>query len=590
MDIPNITGFTLQSLYDKGARTITWTAYQQSLDRRVCIQLLRPEFAADPGECERFLHTARTLAKNPASTFPAIYDVVATPPPPYILLEHTNDQDLPSWVDNKGPFPPHQLLQFAQTVAQSFAVLWQATRLVHRDIKPRNIRLNDRQQPHITTFDTALCAGGPEPAPHDGQVAGTPNYLSPEQIADPNCVDCRADIYSLGATLYFLATGAEPFAELPPEKILAAQLNAQLPAPENLPPRITAILRRMMMKLPAQRYKNWDELLLDLQNALQNKPVAAPPPGAVSTLAAPAVAGAAVKPGAPAQPRAHNPVPRANSVFDEPRPSSRAGLRFILCIPLFIWFLLLANDRANDPVGIRAATGLRIPPLVRPVLNAIRGPAAKPAHPQTNTVANTESTPVEKDRDEPETKPAPPAPPVEIKPPVSTDPASNPPFARQRLLRLADAYRKNYESELHVLFQTPDPGGLPEQLAEARELHKRLPPENELLTTAIRLGKNKNHTLVHNKTERHITIMDAVDNALVLAFQADSGARKISIPFNDLDPVERFRLMLFAEDSSIEANTALARAALLHNDAAALRRLAPKCGALSPVFQHLAQE
>ena len=590
MDIPNIPGFTLQSLYDKGARTITWTAHQQSLDRRVCIQLLRPESAADPRECGRFLHTARTLAKNPAGTFPAIYDVVATPPP-HILLEHINDQDLPSWVESKGPLPPHQLLLFAQTIAQSFAGLWQGTRLVHRDIKPRNIRLNDRHQPHITTFDSALCAGGPEPAPHDGHVAGTPNYLSPEQIADPNSVDCRADIYSLGATLYFLATGAEPFAGLPPEKIIGAQLHDTLPAPPGLPARTATILRRMLMKLPAQRYQNWDELLLDLQLALQNKPVAALPPGAVSTLAATAPAAAAAKstaPGAPAQPRANNPAPRANSAFDEPKKSSGAGLRFLLCVPLFVWFLLLANSRAGDPLGI----GLNIPPITRPLLDAVTGGKKNPAEKNANQNARGNSTPLATTGENTVSQEhgAPPvaAPHVQLQPAPSN--SNNPPFSRGRLGNLARAFRENNDASLNILFQTPDPDGTPGELAEARELHKRLPSENELLSTAIRLRKNQNHTLVHNRTERHITILDAVDNALVLTFQGDAGARKISIPFNDLAPVERFRLALHAEGSSIEANTALARLARHHNDMDALRRLAPKCGALSPVFQQLAQE
>ncbi|MCL1888861.1 MAG: hypothetical protein FWF96_08345, partial [Kiritimatiellaeota bacterium] len=128
MEIPNINGFTLQSLYDKGPKTVTWTAHQQSLDRRVCIQLLRPEVAADPAGLGRFLHVARTLAQNHSATFPAIYDVVANPPPPYVLLEHISDQDLLSWVENKGPLQPRQLLQFAQSIAQSFAGLWQAAR------------------------------------------------------------------------------------------------------------------------------------------------------------------------------------------------------------------------------------------------------------------------------------------------------------------------------------------------------------------------------------------------------------------------------------------------------------------------------
>ncbi len=583
MDTPNIPGFTLQSLYNKGVKTVTWTAFQQSLGRRVCIHLLRPEFASHPAECEHFLHIARALAKNHSNAFPAIYDVVAAPPLPYVLLEHINDQDLLSWVENKGPLPALQLVHFAQTLAQSFSDLWKNTRFIHRNIKPRNIRLNDRQQPHITAFDLALCAGVPALHDHDdGTIIGTPNYLSPEQITNPDTVDCRTDIYSLGATLYFLVTGFEPFCDLTPEDALNAQLHDQLPYPDNLPRPLGTLLMRMMMKDPEQRYRDWDELLLDLQRIQQKQSIAPLPANALSTIASPDPL-----PAPKTSKRLSVPSP-TSAFYEKPRPRGR-GLRFALWLLLSLWFFLLANDRAGDPVGLRGATGLTIPPLVQPLLNTVAGWFA----PKARVVANhhaTTNAPAE-NLSSNESQP-------DENPPVVTSqnphiPATQnlqpppPPFSPLRLTGIANALRDNNTADLRILFETPDPDGTPAQLAQARSLYNRLPSDDVLLTTGILQRKNQTITLNHLGTDRQVTLVDAANNTLILLFQADG--RRIEIPFAKLAPAECLRLMHFAENTSPEANTALALKALQLHDTATLRRLAPRCGALSPVLQQLAQ-
>ena len=588
MDIPSIPGFTLQSLYDKGPKTITWTAHQQSLDRRVCIQLLRPEFAADPGECGRFLHTARTLAKNHAATFPAIYDVVAGPSP-YVLLEHVNDQDLPAWVGGKGPLPPRQLLQFAQTIAQSFAGLWQGTRFVHRGIKPRNIRLNDRQQPHITAFDTAVCAGASEPSAGETLDTSAAGYLAPEQIMDPGRVDCRADIYSLGVTLYFLATGVEPFADLPYAEVVEAQLHGQISVPEKMPAPIAALLRRMLAKDPAHRPRDWDELLADIQRAQQNQSPAPLPEGAASTLAAPA----------PAAPRVGK---LSSERFDaiagiEPQPRSRAGLCLALCVPLLAWFVILANDRAGDPLKIKHATKIEIPPLFKPLAGLFSGkPANRPADtkgietPTSRHAGVPDDTPASQHDATPADAPASQHDGTPENSQISKSPnpqISNPPFSAARLNSLAKALREENKAGVLVLFETPDPNGTPEQLAEARELYKRLPAEYELLANAVQRNKGKTHLLRHLGNDREVTLEEAVDNTLVVLF---NGRRIAPIAFDKLDPAERLRLILITEPATPEARAAAALIAFRNNDAATLRRLAPHCGALSPVLQHLAKE
>ena len=587
MDTPQIPGFTLQSLYNKSVKTVTWSAFQQSLARRVCVHLLRPEFAAQPAECDHFLHIARAIAKNQSAAFPAIYDVVAAPPP-YILLEHINDRDLAAWARQNGPLPAPALLDFAEALAQPFSGLWQNARFVARNLKPRNIRLNDNGQPHVTAFDTAVCAGAPEL--HDDALTGTPSYLAPEQITHLGAVDCRADIYSLGATLYFLASGHEPFSELSPEEALDAQIHDQLPCPENLPAPVATLLGRMLMKDPARRYADWEELLADLRRVRENQPLPPLPADALSTLAAPKPA--PVAPAAATKPATAR-VTVSRDRFDaisgqgKPRRRKNHALRFILWLALGIWFALLANDRMGKPIDL----GFSIPPLTTPAVNAIKQKFGKAPHVQnasTNTVNSAGNSTNYPGQATGTPDPPPGISPVENAPPITPpQPPPVPPFSDARLAALVAALRENNAVEFRRLLETPDPGGVPAQLAQARELYDRHPAEDALLTAAVTLQKNKTITLRHQGTDRQIKILDAADGSLVILSLADN--RELSIPFARLDPAERRRLMLLVENTTDAANLTLALSAHAAGDLATLRRLAPRCGALAPVLLRLAE-
>ncbi|MCL1888855.1 MAG: protein kinase, partial [Kiritimatiellaeota bacterium] len=407
-----------------------------------------------------------------------------------------------------------------------------------------------------------------------------PGYLAPELITGADGVDCRADIYSLGATLYYLATGSEPFADLPPSEVLEAQVHDQLPAPENVPTPVAALLRRMLAKDPAHRHRDWDGLLQDIQRVLQNQPPAPLPAGAVSTLAAP-------RPKTPATTSTGKTVPvtRPGSAFEEPRRAPHGVLRFVLCAILFVWFLLLVNDRAGDPIGIREATGLAIPPIVRPLFSGNKNGKTGEVEEAEENGENGETEDGEMINQTPAISHQPSA--ISHQPSTpSLQPLALGPFSLPRLENLARAFRAGNAAELNVLFQTADKGGDPLQLAEARELYKRLPTENELLTLAVQQHKNKPHTLRHLNNDRDVTLLEAVNNTLVMQYEG----RRLDIAFDKLAPAERFRLMQYAENTSVEADTALALAALREKDFDILRRLAPRCGALAPVFQHIIQE
>jgi len=358
----------------------------------------------------------------------------------------------------------------------------------------------------------------------------------------------------------------------------------------------------MMMKDTAARYRDWDELLLDIQRVQQNQPLAPLPPNAISTIALPDD-----PPPLPASPTSPGPrIKLSNDRFDAiaGRHTQRSfrGLRFTLILLLLAWFLLLANDRMNDPLGIRAATGLTIPSLAQPTLEMFNKWFSKnETASATNEVATVASdsnrneataiethqepsTAIETTHSEPSENSAfshGSAPSLQ---PLATPP---PPFSPQRLTNLVTALRENNTTDLRILLETPDPEGTPAQLNQARALFNRLPSEDALLTTAIQQRKNQTITLKHAGNDRQVTLLDAVDNTLSVLHQADG--RRIEIPFAKLDPAERLRLMRFAENTSPAANAALAILAFRANDSATLRRLAPNSGALAPILQKMEQ-
>jgi serine/threonine protein kinase len=143
--------------------------------------------------------------------------------------------------------------------------------MVHRDIKPQNLLRTKDGDLKILDFGLARFASertGKDSLTHTGVVMGTPDYIAPEQANDARTADVRADIYSLGCTLYFLLTGRVPFPDGTTLQKFIAHLE-QTPRPvrevrPDAPPQLEAVLARMMAKKPADRYQQ----PLDAANAL----------------------------------------------------------------------------------------------------------------------------------------------------------------------------------------------------------------------------------------------------------------------------------------------------------------------------------
>jgi serine/threonine protein kinase len=260
-----------------GGMGLVFLAEDTRLDRKAAIKFLPADMAADPERRQRFLNEARAASALNHPHVCVIYDVGETPDGlPFIAMEFVEGQSLDALV-KPGPLEVSQVVAIAVQVADALDAA-HGRRIVHRDIKPANITLNERGQVKVLDFGLAkrLPTGTDWQGvtqdmqqTQQGQVLGTPSYMSPEQALGKD-VDHRSDIFSLGVVLYELTTGQRPFAGSNFAEVINKIVNAQPGAIARLnydvPLELERITLKCLQKQPDRRYQSARELMVDLRN------------------------------------------------------------------------------------------------------------------------------------------------------------------------------------------------------------------------------------------------------------------------------------------------------------------------------------
>jgi serine/threonine protein kinase len=238
------------------------------MGRRVALKVLPVDRAKDPGSLARFRREAQAAAALDHPNIVRAYDVGEDRDLHFLVMEYVEGVDLQALVTRVGPLDP---LTAANYVGQAANGLDHACRagMVHRDIKPANLLVSKAGVVKILDMGLARLFGHTGEAitakMDDDHVLGTADYLSPEQARDSSGVDTRADIYSLGATFYFLLTGKAPFADgTLHQKLLFHQTRAPRPVHEvrpEVPTELSEIVARMLAKEPADRFQSPADLL-----------------------------------------------------------------------------------------------------------------------------------------------------------------------------------------------------------------------------------------------------------------------------------------------------------------------------------------
>jgi serine/threonine protein kinase len=250
----------------RGGMGVVFEAFDPALKRTVAVKILSPLVATDDEARGRFLREAQAAAALEHEHIVTVHAVDQVHGMPFLVMQYVVGESLADRLDREGRLPFADVLRIGVQVARGLAAA-HAKGLIHRDIKPGNILLEEQTgRAKIADFGLAKAVGG-SALTLAGTVAGTPEYMSPEQAAGGlggEVVDARSDLFSLGVVLYAMCSGASPFrAESP--LLTLDRVRRDEPAPLNqidpaLPDWFCAVVRRLLMKDPADRISSAAEL------------------------------------------------------------------------------------------------------------------------------------------------------------------------------------------------------------------------------------------------------------------------------------------------------------------------------------------
>src|ERR1700722_18949470 len=239
-----------------------------AMRRRVAVKVLPASKAEDTSSLERFYREARAVAALDHPNIVRAYDIDQDDNLHFLVMEHVDGSSLQEIIRRIGSMDVLRTAHYIRQAAQGLQHAHETAGLVHRDIKPGNILVDRNGIVKILDMGLARFFHDEEDVltkKYDENVLGTADYLAPEQALDSHGVDIRADIYSLGATFYFLLTGSALFPEGSVEQKLIWH-QSRLPRPirslrPEIPEEIGAIVDKMMAKDPAKRFQTPAELL-----------------------------------------------------------------------------------------------------------------------------------------------------------------------------------------------------------------------------------------------------------------------------------------------------------------------------------------
>lgn len=266
-----LAGFELQEMLGVGGMGEVWLAYQRSMDRQVAIKILSPYLSNDKSFVDNFLTEVKLAAKLEHPNIVSAFDAGVEDGIYYLAMSYVPGETFAVRVARERKLPEHEILEIALRVSLALDYAWTKFKIVHRDVNPANIMLTPEGD--IKLMDMGISKNMDE---DEGEIeenlVGTPNYISPEQIRGQKRLDTRSDIYSLGATLYHLATGVVPFDGEDTYEVLNNQLNEQLTPVAVINPEISKpcarLIDQMVQKEREQRPKSWKSVIEKIEKIM----------------------------------------------------------------------------------------------------------------------------------------------------------------------------------------------------------------------------------------------------------------------------------------------------------------------------------
>jgi serine/threonine protein kinase len=255
--------YVLLETLGKGGMGQVYKARQRRLKRLVAFKVIRKEFLSNATTVQRFLREAESAARLTHPNIVTVYDAGEAQGMHYLAMEFIDGTNLGDLLKN-GPMPVATACDYVRQAALGLQHAFEQG-MVHRDLKPHNLMLTKQGTVKVLDFGLARLVQQTSPETRtevmtqQGSVLGTPDYIAPEQAMNARTIDIRADIYSLGCTLYHLLAGRPPFqGESLTETLLKHHLEEPTRIEElrkGLPEGLPDLIRTMMAKKPDDRYQ-----------------------------------------------------------------------------------------------------------------------------------------------------------------------------------------------------------------------------------------------------------------------------------------------------------------------------------------------
>jgi eukaryotic-like serine/threonine-protein kinase len=272
-----IPGYQMLQKLGKGSMGLVFKAKQLSVDRVVAIKILLDPLAQNKEFIKRFEREAMIAAKLSHNNVVNAIDAGQIDGHYYFVMEYVEGPTIKDYLDKNKTFEEKEALRIVLAIAEALKHAF-GRGLIHRDIKPENVILTKQGDVKLADLGLARLTDDEKWGLSEaGMAIGTPYYISPEQVRGEINIDIRADIYSLGATLYHMVTGNVPFGGETPNEVMRkhVDLKVTIVPPDHLNPNLSAglgmVVETMMAKNREHRYQTPDDLILDLKCLLRGE-------------------------------------------------------------------------------------------------------------------------------------------------------------------------------------------------------------------------------------------------------------------------------------------------------------------------------
>ena len=266
-----IDNYRILEVIGRGGMGVVLKAVDTSLEKIVALKMIDPFLAEDENFVRRFKTEAKALAKLDNPNIVSVQTLRETDKGLFMVMEYVDAKPLSKHLSEVGPLSIKDIIAISKQLLNAIGHAHEFG-IIHRDIKPSNILLCYDGKIKVTDFGLAKVIQQKGPASTVTQTrAGTLYYMSPEQVKGLKNVDTRSDIYSIGMTIYEMATGRVPFDKTDSDFTIQKQIvDGELPSPvkfnDSIPKKLTKIILKSIDKEPDKRYQTTEEMLEDIRN------------------------------------------------------------------------------------------------------------------------------------------------------------------------------------------------------------------------------------------------------------------------------------------------------------------------------------